>query len=219
MELRKRRGLMVALIVVTIGIPTHLPHHPLAGSRLRAAVLRAGRRIGHLQRPGGRRPLRLRFHRRRHVGLHGRVRRPHRGDVPPPGGDRPFALGALPGSDPRRPGDHRAAGGRRVHHRLLPCACSPRPPSSTTGVNVPAGLSRPAWRPGPAATPTRSICDFGSGFNPVVPEARTSMPVVLNSVPCGNGPAVEVPRSQEAPGLRVRHHVTQATRQRSAAAA
>ena len=43
MELRKRRGLMIALVLVTIGIPTVFLVDPTAAPRLRAEVLRPGR--------------------------------------------------------------------------------------------------------------------------------------------------------------------------------
>ena len=118
MELRKRRGLMVALIVVTIGIPTLFLDHPPGGPRRGSEVLRTRRRVRHLQCPGRRCAVCLRVHRGRHARVHGRIRRPHRGDVPPPGGDRPLTVGAVPGADPGRAGHRRARGGSRLHHRL-----------------------------------------------------------------------------------------------------
>ena len=100
MELRKRRGLMIALIVVTIGIPTVFLVDPPPGPRRCAEVLRAGRWLRHLHRARRRCAVRLRLHRGRHLGLHGRIGRPDRGDVPASRGDRPLAVGALPGPDP-----------------------------------------------------------------------------------------------------------------------
>ena len=117
MELRKRRGLMIALIAVIIGIPTvFLASAYLA--RRRPQVLRPGRRLRHLHHPRRRRDVRLRLHRGGHRRLHGRVDRPHRRHVPPPGGDRPLPAGAVPGPDPGRAGHHHRHRGGRLHHRL-----------------------------------------------------------------------------------------------------
>ncbi len=87
MELRKRRSIMIALVVVRHWHPQPVPDHPPAQSRHRPPFLRAGGRLRHLHQPGGRRHVRLRLHRRRHPGRHRRFRRSQRGDVPPPGGD------------------------------------------------------------------------------------------------------------------------------------
>ena len=101
MELRKRRGLMIALILVTIGIPDRLPHDPAARPRLRAEVLRTGRRLRHLHQPRRRSAVRLRLHRGRHAGLHRRIGRPHRGDVPASRGHR--AARGWPSTSPGSP--------------------------------------------------------------------------------------------------------------------
>ena len=92
MELRKRRGLMITLILVTVGIPTVFlairlllhafapkTYGPAGGYSIYTALV-SGRAV------------RLRLHRGRHPGRHGRIRRPHRRDVPAPGGDRPLPL-------------------------------------------------------------------------------------------------------------------------------
>ena len=100
MELRKRRGLMIALVVVNIGIPIVFLVIRLLAPCRRPQVLRSGRRLRHLHRSGGRGHVRLRLHRGRHLGLHRRIGRPHRRDVPPSGGDRALAPGPLPGSIP-----------------------------------------------------------------------------------------------------------------------
>ena len=98
--------------------PHGVPGHPAAAPRLRAAHLRAGGRLLDLHGPRVGCAVRLRLHRRRHPGCHRGIRRPVRGDVPTPGGDRPLAPGALSGPDPRRPGHHRDPGGGGLHHRL-----------------------------------------------------------------------------------------------------
>ena len=118
MELRKRRGLMIALILVTIGIPTvflavRLLLHAIAPKSygpaggydiytgLVAGVLyifgfivaaTLGCTAGSVDLTEGM------F---RHLVVTGRSR-----------------SGALPGPDPRRVGHHRAAGGGRLHRRL-----------------------------------------------------------------------------------------------------
>ena len=52
MELRKRRGLMIALIVVNIGFPAFFLAHPPARARVRAARQPACRRLPDLRGPG-----------------------------------------------------------------------------------------------------------------------------------------------------------------------
>ena len=98
--------------------PHRLPHHPPAGPRLRPKSYGPAGGDDIFNALVRRRAVCLRLHRGRHPGLHGRIGRPHRGDVPPPGGDRTIAVGALPGPDTGRPGHRGAAGGHRVHRRL-----------------------------------------------------------------------------------------------------
>ena len=118
MELRKRHGLMIALIAANIGFPAlfmliRLLLHAFAPRRQPARRQRPD-----LQDPGGRLHTHLRLHHGGHGGLHGWVARPHRRHVPAPGGDRPVPAGALPGPDPRRAGDCGADGRDRLHDRL-----------------------------------------------------------------------------------------------------
>ena len=136
--------------------PHPLPRHPPPGPRLRPEVLRSGRRVGHLQRPGGRRALCLRLHRGRHLGLHGRIRRPHRGDVPPSGRDRPVAVGALPGPDTGRTGHRGTGGGRRVHHRVRGvCLRRTHPVQLRRGQHPRQDCPKPPLCTGPPTTRTR----------------------------------------------------------------
>ena len=166
--------------------PHRLPGRPPPGPRLRPEVLRPGRRLRHLHRPGRRRDVRLRLHRGRHPGLHGRVVRPHRGHVPPPGGDRPVAPGAVPGPDPGRPGHHRAAGGGRLHHRVRGVRLRrPRPRSTTTARPCRPGCRAPGSRPGPPTTPTRSSAT----------SASSGQHIDVAIVPCGNGVPVAADRA------------------------
>ena len=118
MELRKRRGLMAALIGVTIGIPTIFLVIRLLAPRGGAQDVRAGRRLRHLHRARRGSALRLRFHRRRNVGLHRRIGRPHRRHVPSPCCYRPLPIGAVLGPHTRGFGDHRAVGRDRLHDRV-----------------------------------------------------------------------------------------------------
>ncbi len=55
------------------------------------------------------------------------------------------------------------------------------------GVNVPAGLSRPALDSWASAHADEVICDFGFDVGP-----NSNLPQVVSSVPCGNGPGVKV---------------------------
>ena len=98
--------------------PHGLPRDPTASSCPRTEDVRAGRRVFRLHRPCRRRAVHLRFHRGRRPRRHRGFRRPDRGDVPAPGGDRPLPLGALSGADPGGAGDHRAAGGAGLRHRV-----------------------------------------------------------------------------------------------------
>ena len=186
MELRKRRGLMVALIVVTIGIPTLFLVIRLLAHAFAPEVLRAGRRVGHLQRPGGRRALCLRLHRGRHLGLHGRIGRPHRGDVPPSGGDRPVAVGALPGPDTGRTGHRGAAGGHRVHHRVRGVRVRRTHPGQLRrGQRAPRTVPGRPSSTGPPTTPNEVVCNFPFHGGPV--NARRPSTTSSATVPC-NGP-------------------------------
>ena len=118
MELRKRRGLMITLVLVTIGIPTVFlairlllhavapkTYGPAGGYDVYTAMV-----AGVLYVFG--------FIVAATLGVHRRILGSHRRDVPTPGGDRPFPTGALPRSDPGRPGHHRALGGDRLRHRV-----------------------------------------------------------------------------------------------------
>ena len=118
MELRKRRGLMIALILVTIGIPTVFLIIRLLLPRL--APHSYGPAGGHDAYTGLVSGVLyvLRIHRRRHPGGHGGIRGSHRWDVPAPGGDGPLPPGALYGSDPRGTRHRRTAGGGGIHRRL-----------------------------------------------------------------------------------------------------
>ena len=196
MELRKRRGLMIALILVTIGIPTvflviRLLLHAFAPQSYGPAGgydIFTGLVAGVLYVFG--------FIVAATLGCHGGIRRPHRGDVPAPGGDRPLPPGAVPGPDPRRTGHHRAAGGGRLHHRLR-------------GVRVrradPAQLQRrerarrtcraPASRAGPRTTPTRSSATSTSRSDRTLRSARWS-----TASPAATAPAAARARSSSLPG-------------------
>jgi hypothetical protein len=55
------------------------------------------------------------------------------------------------------------------------------------GVNVPAGLSRPALDSWTSAHADEVICDFGFDIRP-----NSDLLQVVTSVPCGNGPGVKV---------------------------
>ena len=166
LEIRKRRGLMITMVVLII-----VPDRP--GSRPAAAVPRG--RPGH-QRPGrqpGRFPAadqpdrRVRLHRRRRPRRGRRDHRPVRWRVPPPRHHRPVPPGPLPGPHPgragypgpaRRPGFHAELPRHQLrrhpesHHgrRLRP----QRPRASGRGraadlapAASPAGHQRPPGRP------------------------------------------------------------------------
>ena len=175
MELRKRRGLMIALVVVTIGIPTVFLADPAAAARLGAQDLRTGRRLRHLHRawspacctssasssppPWAARPARsdLTEGMFRHLVVTGRSR----------------WRSIWPGSRP----DWRSSclWWRSGSPSFAQCACSPRQPSSNyDGVNVPAGLSRSGSRPGPPTMPTRSSVTSPSGSGLPLPSAPPS---------------------------------------------
>ena len=189
--------------------PHHLPRHPPAGPRLRPEVLRAGRRGRHLQRPGGRRALCLRLHRGRHPGLHGRIDRPHRGDVPPSGGDRPLAIGALPGPDTGRPGHRGAAGGHRVHHRLRGVRVRRTHPGQLPGASTcPPGCPRPDSSTGPPTTRTRwSATSTTTGARP---RPRSSTTSSAPSRAVGREAARGRARDQQGPGRTHRVHCADA---------
>ncbi len=55
------------------------------------------------------------------------------------------------------------------------------------GVNVPAGLSQPALDSWASSHADEVICDFGFGIGP-----NSDLLQVVNSVPCGNSPGVKV---------------------------
>ena len=156
MELRKRRGLMIALIAVNIGIPV---------------VFLAVRLISHAVDPKSYGPaggytifttlvagvhVHLRVHRGGRRRLHGGVGRPHRGDVPPPGDHRPFPLGPLSGPDPRRTGHRHRHGGDRVHDRLRGLRVRRPDAAQLRRGDRAAGLSRALpWTAGLPPMPTR----------------------------------------------------------------
>ena len=116
MELRRRRGLMIALIGVTIGFPTvSWPSVCCSTLRIRSPT---GRQAATTSisacRPecstcsGSSWPP---------LGLHGRIRRPHRRDVPSPGDHRRSRLALYVARIP--PGWPSSCRGRgRVHHRV-----------------------------------------------------------------------------------------------------
>ena len=118
MELRKRRGLMIALIAVNIGIPVVFLDRAPHLARGRSQVLRAGRRLQHLHHAGGRLHVRLRVRRGGRRRVHGGFDRPHGGDVPPPGDHRPVPVGALLRPHSGRARHRHRHGGGRLHHRL-----------------------------------------------------------------------------------------------------
>ena len=94
--------------------PRRAAHRPRRGPQ----VLRTSRWLQHLHRSGAGLDVRLRLHRGCRRRLHGRVGRPQRRHVPPPGDHRPFPLGPLPGQNPRRAGHRHLHGGHRLHDRL-----------------------------------------------------------------------------------------------------
>ena len=205
-ELRKRRGLMITLILVTVGIPTvflviRLLLHAFAPKTYGPA---GGYAI--YTATGLGRAVRLRLHRGRHPGRDGGIRRPHRGDVPAPGGDRPLALGAVSGSDPRGTRHHRAAGGGGLHHRLR-------------GVRVrradPPRLQRcERARQSVARRPRelgRRPCR--RGHLQLRLQDRTVLsrsPRCVNSVPCGNGPGGGPAIVKQPPGSQGQPQASQA---------
>ena len=117
-ELRKRRGLIITLTLVTVGIPTLYLAVRLLLHAVAPEDVRSGRRLQHLHGVRFRRAVRLRLHRGRHPGRHGRIRRSDRRDVPAPGGDRPLALGDLSCSDPRWTCHYRPSDCGGLHHRV-----------------------------------------------------------------------------------------------------
>jgi hypothetical protein len=109
MELRKRRGLMIALVVVTIGIPTlFLVIRLLAHAFAPKSYGPAGGYEIYTSLVAG------------VMYVFGFIVAATLGctDVPPFGGDGPVAVVALSGPHPGRVGHRRAVGGHRLHHRL-----------------------------------------------------------------------------------------------------
>ena len=90
MELRRRRGLMIALIAVNIGIPVVFLAVRLISHAVDPKSYGPAGGYTHLHHAGARLHVRLRVHRGGRRRLHGGVDRPHRGDVPPPGDHRPL---------------------------------------------------------------------------------------------------------------------------------
>ncbi len=77
---------------------------------------------------------------------------------------------------------------------------------SFQGVNVPAGLSSVGLQQWATNHPQEVICNFGIEITPTTPGAST-LNTVMNTVPCGNGPGggpVNAP-----PGASVQHQASQ----------
>ena len=185
MELRKRRGLMIALVLVNIGLPIMFLAVRLLAHAFDPKSYGPAGGYDIYTRPRGRGDVRLRVHRRRHLGLHGGVGRPHRGDVPPPGGDRPLAAGALPGADPRRAWPSSCPWSRPASPSSAWCASSPlRPTLNYDGVNVPAGLSRAGLENWAAGHADEVVCNFGLRLTPSTPGA-SEIASVMNNLNCG----------------------------------
>ena len=89
--------------------------------------------------------------------------RPHRRDVPAPGGDRALAPGPLPGPHPGRAGHRVAAAWPSASPSSARCASSPRPPSSTTTAPpFRPGCRSPASRTGPPTIPPTRCAPSGT---------------------------------------------------------
>ena len=207
MELRKRRGLMITLAVVTIGIPTvflviRLLLHAFAPKTYGPA---GGYSIYTALVPGV--LYVFGFIVAATLGCHGGLGRPHRGDVPTPGGDRPLAPGAVPGPDPRRARHHRAAGGGGLHHRLRRLRVRRADPAQFNGVNVPVNLSRAGLETWAADHADEVICNFGFRIGPSSPDA-SAISAAVNTVSCGNGPGGV--RSRSGPGSPVQPQASRA---------
>ena len=131
-ELRKRRGLMIALIAVNIGIPVVF----LAVRLISHAVdPRSYRPAGgySISTAGGGRMYIFGFIVAAVVGCTG-VGRPHRGDVPSSGDHRSLPPGPGSGPDPRRVGHRHLHGGHWLRDRV--CRVRVRRPDAartTTG--------------------------------------------------------------------------------------
>lgn len=70
---------------------------------------------------------------------------------------------------------------------------------SYNGVNMPAGLSRAGLESWAAGHPDEVICNFNFGPGPA-PSNSSSLAAVLNTVPCGNGPGGGPANVKQGPG-------------------
>jgi len=77
------------------------------------------------------------------------------------------------------------------------------------GVNVPAGLSHTALETWAGDHADEVICNFGIKIGPSSPDAST-ISTALNSVPCGNGPNGGPATVNQAPGTQGPQQVSQA---------
>ena len=188
MELRKRRGLMIALIVVIIGIPTifltirllahaFAPHSygPAGGydifNALVAGVIYVfgfivaatlGCTAGSIDLSEGM------F---RHLVVTGRSR-------------LALYLARIPA------GLAIVVPVVAVGFTIVCAVCVFAAPTqlSYQGVNVPAGLSRPALESWAGSHADEVICNFGFNIGPSASQSASTINAVVNSVPCGNGP-------------------------------
>ncbi len=209
MELRKRRGLMVALILVTIGIPTvflvirlllhgFAPHSygPAGGydvfTGLVAGVLYVfgfivaatlGATAGSIDLTEGM------F---RHLVVTGRSRLAIYVARIPAGLAVIVPLVA-------------------VGFTIVCAVCVFAAPTrlSFNGVNVPLNLSRAGFEGWAADHPDEVICNFGFSIGPAVPNSST-IGLAVNSVPCGNSPGGGPTIVKQSPGSQVQPQASQA---------
>jgi hypothetical protein len=76
------------------------------------------------------------------------------------------------------------------------------------GVNVPVNLSQPGLESWAADHPDEVICNFGFRIGPSSP--TSGIAAVVNSVPCGNGPGGGPAFGKQAPGSQVQPQPSQA---------
>jgi hypothetical protein len=77
------------------------------------------------------------------------------------------------------------------------------------GVNVPANLSRAGLESWAAGHADEVICDFNTDINPTTPHGST-IAAAVNSVPCGNGPGGGPGIVKQPPGLQGQPQASQA---------
>ncbi len=209
MELRRRRGLMIALILVTVGIPT---------------VFLAIRLLLHAFAPKTYGP----------AGGYDIYSALVSGVLYVFGFIVAATLGATAGSADLNEGmfRHLVVSGRsrlaiyvaRIPAGLaiivplvavgftivcLVCVFAAPTTLNYNGINVPVGSSRSGLENWAANHADEVICNFGVRIEPSTPNAAT-LNAVLNSVPCGNGPGGGPAIVQQPPGSQVQPQPSQA---------